>query len=118
MLFRSDSEVNRDIVERMLANGQLRADFANSGEAALQVLKYKSYDIILMDCFMPGMDGYKTSTTFRSMFPQAKTRIVGMSARTSPQELVHCQAAGMDEVLVKPFTMRVLLSTVTKLVKK
>jgi CheY-like chemotaxis protein/sensor domain CHASE-containing protein len=113
-----DSEVNRDIVERMLAASNLSADFADSGEAALKAAKNKSYDIILMDCFMPGMDGYKTSSMFRSMYPQATTQIVGMSARTSPQELDHCRVAGMNELLVKPFTMRQLLGTVTKLVKK
>jgi len=109
-----DSEANRDIMGRMLSLRGYAADFAASGEDAIPLCAARSYDIIFMDCFMPGMDGYKTSLVLREKHPGMKARIVGMSARVGDQELERCRLSGMDALLAKPFTLRDLLAHMEK----
>ncbi|HEY9055511.1 MAG TPA: response regulator, partial [Rectinemataceae bacterium] len=109
-----DSEANRDIVGRMLSLRGYSADFADSGEAALDMYVGKHYALVLVDTFMPGMDGYKTAAELRKARPGSKTLVAGMSARTGQAELEKCKAAGMDELLVKPFTLNQLIAIVEK----
>ena len=107
-----DSEANRDIMGRMLALRGYEPEFAASGEEALARCSAKEFAVIFMDCFMPGMDGYKTSELIRSTRVSARTKIVGMSARVGAQELERCQASGMNELLSKPFTLSQLTAMI------
>ncbi|HWR11538.1 MAG TPA: response regulator [Rectinemataceae bacterium] len=109
-----DSEANRDIMGRMLSLRGYKADFAASGEDAILLCAARTYGIIFMDCFMPGMDGYKTSSALREKHPGLKSVIVGMSARMGDQELERCRLSGMDALLAKPFTLRDLLTHIEK----
>jgi len=109
-----DSEANRDIVGRMLSLRGYKADFAASGEAAIELCANRHYSIIFMDCFMPGMDGYRTSSLLRAAHPEAGATIVGLSARIGDQELERCKKAGMDDLLAKPFTLKQLLAHIEK----
>lgn len=105
-----DSEANREIMGRMLALRGYQADFAVSGEESLERCSRRAYDIVFMDCFMPGMDGYKASAALRERFAGRVGTIVGMSARIGDQELDRCRQAGMDDLLVKPFTLKQMLT--------
>jgi CheY-like chemotaxis protein/sensor domain CHASE-containing protein len=105
-----DSEANREIMGRMLALRDYQADFAVSGEESLERCSRRAYDIVFMDCFMPGMDGYKASAALRERFAGRVGTIVGMSARIGDQELDRCRQAGMDDLLVKPFTLKQMLT--------
>lgn len=109
-----DSEVNRDLVGRMLGLRGLSADFADSGPSALEKCKAKPYDVVFMDCFMPGMDGYKTSQSIRRDLPGRGMKIIGMSARLGEKERENCLASGMDDVLAKPFTSKQLGESLEK----
>jgi CheY-like chemotaxis protein len=101
-----DSEANRDIMDHMIKSYGHKLDLAASGEDALALCKTQSYDIVFMDCFMPGLDGYKTTQEIRSESSSADARIIGMSARLGEQELRRCLDAGMDDLLAKPFTLK------------
>jgi len=107
-----DSEANRDMIGRMLTYRGYKPDFAASGEEALVRCAAREYEIIFMDCFMPGMDGYKASSLIRSAHPAVATKIVGMSAKVGDQELARCTQAGMNDLLTKPFTLRQLVSLI------
>lgn len=109
-----DSEANRDIVGRMLSLRGYKADFASSGEEALALCATRRYEIIFMDCFMPGMDGYKASAQLRARHQEFHFAIVGMSARIGDQELERCKLSGMDDLLAKPFTLKDLLTHIEK----
>lgn len=109
-----DSEVNRDLVGRMLSLKGYSTEFADSGSAALARCREGTYDLIFLDCFMPGMDGYKTSVLLREEGLRRSTKIIGMSARVGPRELETCKAAGMDDVLAKPFTSKQLFESLAK----
>jgi len=109
-----DSEANRDIMDHMLEFHGHRPDLASSGEQALDLCARKPYDLIFMDCFMPGLDGYKTAQMIRSRFPDSGKKIIGMSARLGEQELRLCLDAGMDDLLAKPFTLKELDAIIKK----
>jgi len=109
-----DSEANRDIVSRMLSLRGYKADFAASGEEALSLCATRRYAIVFMDCFMPDMDGYKTSSLLRASHTDYVFSIIGMSARIGDQELERCKLSGMDDLLAKPFTLKDLMSQIEK----
>ena len=110
-----DSEANREIVGRMLALRGYQADFAVSGEEALESCSRRAYDIVFMDCFMPDMDGYKASAALRERRAGRVRTIVGMSARIGDQEVERCRQAGMDDLLAKPFTLKQLIAHLERL---
>ncbi len=100
-----DSEANRDIMGRMLALRKYNAEFASSGSEALALCASTQFDVIFMDCFMPGMDGYKTARALRDQKLAERSVIIGMSAKVGQQELDLCMQSGMDDLLPKPFTI-------------
>lgn len=113
-----DSEANRDIMGRMLTLRGYEPEFAASGEEALARCLVKEYDTIFMDCFMPGMDGYKTCELIRSSRVSSRTKIVGMSARVGDKELERCKASGMNDLLSKPFTLSQLTAMIQGLTER
>lgn len=109
-----DSSANRDIMGRMLSLRGYHADFAASGEEAVSACAVRPYDIVFMDCFMPGMDGYRAAVLLRSAPVSSRATIIGMSARTGSQELQRCRDAGMDHLMVKPFTLTQVMGYLEK----
>lgn len=110
-----DSEVNREFILRMLALKGCRAEAAAGAESALEILKERIFDAALVDCIMPGMDGYALARYLRdhgSTLP-----LVAMSPRHDPEEEARCTEAGFNGLLVKPFTMSALLRTLQMIVR-
>ena len=104
--------VEDNVVNQKVAVGQLRnlgydADVAGNGAEALEVSRRQSYDLILLDCQMPDMDGYDVARTIRSMETAGRhVPIVAMTAHTMDGEREKCLAAGMDDYITKPVSMQ------------
>ena len=112
ILLAEDHPTNRRLCELVLESFGLRADVAVNGREALRCIEKQTYDVILMDCHMPEMDGYDTTRAVREL---EKTKanfhrpfIIALTANALAGERERCLAAGMDDYLAKPFTSRQL----------
>lgn len=105
ILLVEDSRVNQQVAICMLLKLGYHADLAEDGCEALLMLSEKRYDLVLMDCQMPRMDGYETAFHIRNKPELAVNRdvvIVAMTAHAIQGDKERCLAAGMDDYLAKP----------------
>ena len=102
-----DNAVNREVLAEALASLGVSVDLAESGEQALVATAIGQYDVIFMDCSMPGMDGFETTRRIRAR-EQAdgrRTRIVALTAHIAGSEATRWREAGMDAYVSKPFAI-------------
>ena len=113
------------LVEDMLSNQRLEmtmlkklgysVELAINGKQAVEICDTKKYDLILMDCQMPVMDGYEATDQIRkaSLFNK-NTTIIAMTAHALEGDREKCIAAGMDDYISKPITMTIMEDTFRK----
>jgi len=115
VLLAEDNRLNQRLAVRVLETFGYQVDTANDGAAALELARSGSYDLVLMDCLMPGMDGFEATRQIRA--EEAGTGrhlpIIALTANAMPEDRNACLAAGMDDFVSKPFT-RVALRQATE----
>ncbi|MDQ1818130.1 EAL domain-containing protein, partial [Massilia sp. CCM 9210] len=107
ILVAEDNRTNQMVAAGMLAMNGCACEFAANGREALEAARNGSFDLILMDCSMPEMDGYEATAHIRA-FEQGsgrRTPLVAMTANTQRGDAEKCLAAGMDDYLAKPITL-------------
>jgi len=115
ILVAEDNVVNQKVAVRMLQRMGLRADVAANGLEAVQMYGLVPYDIILMDCHMPEMDGYEASRTIRGLeTPGRPVVIIAMTAEAMTGARETCLAAGMDDYIPKPVRVQDLVTVLQK----
>src|SRR5258708_7097560 len=102
-----DNEMNQSLLKHLLTAWQLSFDIVNNGIRAIEELKAKTYDLVLMDIQMPGMDGYTASLEIRRQL-QLETPIIAMTAHAFEGEKEKCMSYGMNEYIAKPINGREL----------
>lgn len=102
-----DNRTNQVVVEGMLTMLGCHVEIAENGQLAVQAYKRRGWDLILMDCNMPVMDGYQATAAIRTLEEGQTTRIpiIAMTANTQPSDVEKCLAVGMDDHLSKPLTL-------------
>lgn len=105
VLLVEDNRVNQQVALLMLKKLGCRVSLAENGEVALQKTLSETFDLILMDCQMPVLNGYDATRRIRLSHPPQGRRlpIIAMTANDQPEERAKCQEAGMDDFLAKPF---------------
>ncbi len=101
-----DNEINREVAVAMLEELRCRVDTADDGRAAVHQAARHRYDAILMDCQMPGMDGYAATEEIRKEEARralAPAKIIALSANVLARDRDRCLAVGMNSFLAKPF---------------
>lgn len=112
-----DSSINRDMVVSMLKRLGCFCETASNGQIALTKLQQQRYDLVLMDCEMPEMDGY-TATRELRLYEKAHqlshTPVLALTAHAFAEHRHACTAAGMDDYLTKPLRIQVLRETLSR----
>jgi CheY-like chemotaxis protein len=108
LLVVEDHVINRRLAALMLERLGCRAQFAADGREAVQAVQARPYDVILMDCQMPVVDGYEATRTIRQLEAAHGTAagrrawIIAMTANALEGDREKCLAAGMDAYISKP----------------
>ncbi len=108
-----DNAVNRKVMQHLLTALGLDASTAADGLEAVKLCQQQHYDLILMDCQMPEMDGYTATANIRATSPDAGA-IIAMTADTQPDTQSNCLLAGMQDYLSKPVLETDLVNTLNR----
>ncbi|MDP6634114.1 MAG: response regulator [Phycisphaerae bacterium] len=118
ILLVEDSRINREVALHILRRKLgYTADTACDGNEALQALATQAYDLVLMDCQMPGMDGYEATRTIRdpgSDVLDHKVKIVAITANAMKGDREKCLQAGMDDYVTKPVKPQTLADVIER----
>ncbi|HSR87879.1 MAG TPA: response regulator, partial [Pontiella sp.] len=114
-----DNKISQKVVAALLRKAEYEVDVVENGKEALSRVQMKPYDVILMDCQMPVMDGYEATASIRAMpEPYRSVPIIALTAHSLKHELQACRDCGMNDHLVKPVDHKVLIDMVSKYVQK
>jgi len=108
ILIAEDNPVNREVAGEALRQLGCQVDSANDGQQAITGWEATRYDVILMDCHMPNMDGIEAAKIIRvreATDGRPRTPILALTANARGEDYERCIAAGMDDYLTKPLTL-------------
>ena len=117
ILVAEDNDINRFVVRGYLRLLGYQADYANNGFEAIEKSQASDYDLILMDCFMPELDGFDAARRILDLHSEAaksKPYIAALTASVMKEDRDRCLQAGMLEILAKPLNERELQKTLER----
>jgi CheY-like chemotaxis protein len=116
ILVAEDNPVNREVVVAVLSRAGYRCDCVETGREVVERVASGAYDLVLMDCMMPEMDGYEATAVIRAGEAEAggaaRLPVVALTANAMEGDRERCLAAGMDDYVAKPLDPRSLLEKV------
>jgi CheY-like chemotaxis protein len=116
VLLVEDNVINERVGVKLLTRLGCIVDVARSGEKALELIRRGYYDLVLMDCQMPVMDGYETTRRIRaSEGESSRIPVYAMTAAVMDEERQRALEAGMDGYLVKPVQLSELAELLSRL---
>jgi len=117
ILLAEDGKTNQMVAVQVLKKLGYTADIALNGREAVEAWRHKKYDIILMDCNMPEMDGYEATRKIRELEAERNlkpTQIIAMTASVMMEDRELCIAAGMNDFTTKPVDQHALKTALTR----
>lgn len=119
VLVAEDDSINQKVITLLLKKFGIEAKIVSNGEEALAAVKLKQYDLILMDCEMPNMNGYEATEAIRKIDnAQGKhTTIIAMTAHVLQDAQEKCFSVGMDDFISKPIQIKEVADKLTKWLK-
>lgn len=115
VLIADDNLVSRRVAAALLAKLGLTCEVVGDGREALARLEREPFDVVLMDCRMPVLDGLATTREIRSMAePRRSQPIVALTSSGLREDRERCLAAGMNEVVLKPFALEAVVPVLAR----
>jgi two-component system sensor histidine kinase/response regulator len=114
VLVADDYFANQRLLTRLLERRGYTVVAVADGQAAVDAVLARRFDIVLMDCNMPVMDGYAATAQIRALERGRRTPILAMTANDSPEDRGTCLEAGMDDYLVKPIQAAIVLTAIER----
>ena len=111
VLLVEDNAINQQVAIELLEALGVQVTVADSGEAAIEVLRVQTFDLVLMDIQMPGMDGFTATTMIRSELNLTAMPILAMTANAMAGDRARCLEAGMNDHIPKPIDPETLART-------
>ncbi|MBU4129343.1 MAG: response regulator [Proteobacteria bacterium] len=111
VLIVDDNPINRKVIKGLCNRLNWKSDDACDGKQALDLLTKNTYGLVLMDCQMPGMDGYEATRIIRDLSSSVKNHhvpIIAVTANVSDENRAKCLRSGMNDFLPKPVKLHML----------
>jgi len=119
VLVADDNQINRRVITRLLEQAGCAVDIASNGQDAVKLVRAGRYDAVLMDIYMPDMDGYQATAAIRALPGDAAlTPVIALSASVLPEDRKKCQDAGMDDYVAKPVSLKALIDALNRFVRR
>ena len=112
-----DIALNQLLMKTLLDDFGFDRDIAGNGKIAIEKLKAKNYDLILMDLQMPEMNGFEATEYIRNTM-NSQIPIIALTADVTTVDLAKCRSVGMNDYIAKPVDERLLYSKIISLIKK
>jgi CheY-like chemotaxis protein len=111
-----DQESSRNFTKTALTRNNMNVELAEDGQIALDMCTEKLYDIIFMDIEMPKLNGYECTAAIRALDNQSRdTYIIAVSGHAdTTEQAMKCLKAGMNDIMMKPFSLNVLREKLSK----
>jgi CheY-like chemotaxis protein len=117
ILLAEDNQINQELIQDYLEDTEIEIRLAENGLQATRLFACERFDVILMDCHMPIMDGFEATQTIRELERRntlPPVPIVAVTAHAMQHEQDRCFLAGMDDYLSKPFSRADLIGKLKK----
>jgi signal transduction histidine kinase/DNA-binding response OmpR family regulator len=114
VLVADDYYANQRLVTRLLEKRGYSVEVVGDGQDAVAATLERPFDVVLMDCNMPRLDGYEATARIRALERGRRTPILAMTANDSIEDRDACLRAGMDGYLVKPIQAAIVLAAVDR----
>jgi two-component system response regulator RegX3 len=115
VLIIEDEQELAELIQLYLDKDGFQTSWVDSAERGLLLLEEKSYDLVILDINLPGMDGFEFLRQFRYL---SKKPVIIVSAREADEDIITGLGIGADEFVTKPFTPRVLTARVKALIRR
>jgi signal transduction histidine kinase/ActR/RegA family two-component response regulator len=114
VLLVEDNPINQEIALEILVGHGMFVETANDGQEALDLLDKETFDGVLMDCYMPVMDGYKATEAIRAQARFRDLPILALSANAMKEDYQKVIDVGMNQLIPKPINVNVMIITMAK----
>lgn len=117
ILVAEDNEMNQKLIATILKKSGYNFKLAQNGVQALEMYQNETFDLVLMDCQMPEMDGFVATEMIRQFEKEKsnhRTPIIALTANAMVGDRERCLKKGMDDFLTKPFRMKDILGLIER----
>jgi CheY-like chemotaxis protein len=117
ILVADDNEINQTVIRGMLEHAGYQVDTVPNGDRAVKALEHVRYDLVIMDCLMPVMDGFTATRNIRAASPSRldpNVLILAITALATPEDRWRCLDAGMSGYISKPVVAKDLFDWVAE----